>query len=282
MSVDGDKISKHLSKMDFFRLQDLGSQMFFDVWAAEAIFGWQEISPYLDPQYRGLEIGAGPALLSAIIAKEIEQLIAIEPHSETFSMSRAVQERVTQSQIHNLDICQQSLNDFNDNTGFDFIWSINVFEHLDDWQSSLLKTHNLLRLGGRALILFPNYNIPYESHFGLPILFSKVFTGKVFKAKIAKYESEYLCSGLWDSLNFIKTSDVISFARDYELNIKIDRNITRRMFKRFSSDPQLAKRHKHLSAFIKLACRCGVPHIWSQLPASLQPYTALHLFADKK
>lgn len=269
-------------EMEVFRPKNCPSDQFFNTWISEALFGWAEISPFTGNQSRGLEIGAGSGLLAARMSKSLEEIIALEPTSDTFSINETILNKIKEASYNNLIISRMPLEDFEDETGFDLIWSINVFEHLNDWKAGLLKTHSLLRPGGRAIILCPNYDIPYESHFGLPVLGTKKITQRVFKKKIDKFERKYSCVGLWKTLNFIRISQIIKFAHENNLEIKTDKTITDRLFDRVTTDMEFAKRHEYISPVIRLVRKTRLLNIWTRLPAKVQPYIALHIFADKK
>lgn len=267
--------------MEVFRPKDFIGDEIFDVWVEEALFGCAEISSFTHTRSRGLEIGAGAGLLAAHMSKSFEEVVAIEPISGAFSKSETVLNKVKEASYKNLIINRTSLEKFQDGAGFDLIWSINVFEHLEDWKAGLLKTKSLLRPGGRAIILCPNYDIPYESHFGLPILASKKITRTVFAKRINKFEEKYSCIGLWKSLNFIRASRIIQFAQQHNFQIKIDKTVTLRMFQRVTTHRQFAQRHKHISPIISLAYKVGLAEMYSWLPARMQPYIALHILADE-
>lgn len=248
-----------------------------DVLEAEARFGWDEVSPYVKPNDRCLEIGAGSCLLSAMAASRVASVTALEPLSQTFSLSEPILDAVGRQGLSNMSIERTTLYDFEPEEGFDFIWSLNTFEHLDDWRSGVLKTLSLLKAGGRAIILCPNYNIPYESHFGIPILGSTTATRRLFGRSIARFEAEHRCDGLWDSLNFIKASEVGRFARVQGIDLTFDRSATIRMFDRFATDRHLADRHAILGPLVGFVQAKGLHRIWRALPDRFHPYMAIHI-----
>jgi 2-polyprenyl-3-methyl-5-hydroxy-6-metoxy-1,4-benzoquinol methylase len=53
---------------------------------------------------------------------------------------------------------------------FDLIFSNNVFEHVRDVQAALATLGALLRPGRVMVHNCPNYDVPYEPHFGIPLL----------------------------------------------------------------------------------------------------------------
>lgn len=106
---------------------------------------------------------------------------------------------------------------------YDVIFLSNVIEHIIDWQENLDIIIKNLNPSGRIIFLLPNYNVPVELHFMLPILYNKKITYKIFKNKIINYEKNNDKSGLWDSLNFIKPTDLKKYLEKNNFEIKKDR-----------------------------------------------------------
>ncbi len=63
---------------------------------------------------------------------------------------------------------------FNDET-FDFVFSEQVFEHVQDYASALSEIWRILKPGGFSLHLFPSKYIPIEPHIFVP--FGGIFQG---------------------------------------------------------------------------------------------------------
>ena len=76
-----------------------------------------------------------------------------------------------------------------------------------------VKEH--LKENGKCVILCPNYSFPYESHFGVPVIFSKSLTFNIFQRYIKKFEQDNSSNGLWSSLNFVKLKQVIKAAAQF-------------------------------------------------------------------
>lgn len=254
----------------------------FNLYSSEAIFGWREVGEDILNCRRGLEIGAGAGLLSYLAAQQSGGVIeGIEPVAEGFGSAEAILESVEQIAPDNLRLHRCRLDDFNASTKFDLIWSVNVFEHLPDWRSALLKTRDLLSADGKAILLFPNYDIPYEPHFRLPLIGGRHVARRTFARCIDRYETAVGGHGLWDSLNFIKASDLRQFAREKNLNIEIDKSITVRMFERLNEDDQLKARQGIWSLPATLFRLLRLHHLWAALPNVTQPYLRVILYATR-
>ena len=173
---------------------------------------------------------------------------------------------------------RQDIENFEPNERYDFIWSINVFEHLDNWREGIAKVHSLLNDGGRCLILCPNYFIPYEPHFSLPIIGGKSLTHSLFRNRIARHENSRNAEGLWDSLNLITAGKVLSYCKSQNIQVSLDATVMRRVYRRFSSSDDIGKRHGWIGWLVKFFEKVGITRIASSIPPSFQPYMAITLY----
>jgi SAM-dependent methyltransferase len=261
-------------------LEPLGLERgtYTELYLSEAIFGWNELGPDIAACKRGLEIGAGPGLLAYMAARRTSADIrAVEPISEGFEGGSAILSRVSECAPANLEIIYCNLEDLPISERYDLIWSVNVLEHLPDWRAALLKIHALLAQGGTAILLFPNYDIPYEPHFRLPLIGGAQWTRKLFSTRIETHEAKNSAAGLWNSLNFVRASDVLRFAQSEGLIVRLDHSITVRMFERLADDGALSQRHRTLQASAAAVRFARLHRLWARLPSRLQPYLKLTL-----
>jgi SAM-dependent methyltransferase len=138
------------------------------------------------------------------------QVTSIDPAGEGFGMMASLQEHVRKLfdvKESNLKFYDSTLEEFNPGAQYDYIFSINVFEHIKDPLQGLRKTDSLLGKDGLARIITPNSGIPYEPHFHIPILFSKEFTYLIFRSRIRAFNC-FDPIGLWKSLNWVSISKV--------------------------------------------------------------------------
>ena len=129
--------------------------------------------------------------------------------------------------------------------------------------------------GGMACILFPNYDVPFEPHFNLPLVGSAKFTSKIFAKYIAKKERERNAAGLWKSLNFIKYTELRRYCREEGINIDFDTRIMALLLTRIADDTEFRKRHSGLLFPLSLALRLKLQRVVSLLPLRVQPYLML-------
>jgi SAM-dependent methyltransferase len=250
-----------------------GANAYFELLKAEALFGVSELEAYWHETAHCLEIGAGPGLLALLAAEYgVAHVDSVEPIAAGFSISEPILKEVMASGLPNLSVHRNGIEDFRPAMQYDIIWAVNVFEHLPDWRGALLKTRSMLAPGGKAILLFPNYDIPYEPHFKLPLIGGRSFARRVLGAQIERQEADYGESGLWDSLNFIKASELIRFAWKEGIHLSIDKTITVRMFERLRDDAELKARQGILSLPAALFRFLRLHRLWASLPAITQPY----------
>jgi SAM-dependent methyltransferase len=236
----------------------------------EAAFGVDIIGPYLGVLPAGarvLEVGSGPGILLAHLMQSHTSLdfTGIEPVGAGFATSELFIERLADRISMRLERC--GYQQFSSSQPFDLIFLINVFEHLPDWRDFLSFAERNLKIGGRCVIFCPNYGFPYESHFGLPIIGGKRLTGKVFRGKIEKHESERNAAGLWDSLNFVTWGQLRAALVGSKLNPEFDSAFLERMVSRLQTDPEFRRRQGSIAFAARMVASTGLLSAlrWKQL-----------------
>lgn len=249
-----------------------GDSDFFKMIANEAVFGFTEIAEYLPGSKRILEIGSGSGLLTAMIANAGYDVVGLEPIGSGFSSHELMLSISSQKLSKPARFVRDKIESFCPEEEFDLIFSVNVFEHIDDWRLALQRAIGMLTEGGKLLIVCPNYNFPYESHFGLPIIFSKELTRRTFSASISSFEKEKLCDGLWESLNFIKYTEVKKFSRQRGYNMHVDKSILNRMVKKLDSDEMFRSRQGLMGNLAQIVFAAKLDVVYTLLPVRFQPY----------
>ena len=256
------------------------SKSILDMWKAEAKFGFMHVSPYcsrLPADANILEVGSGSGILLAKLQKNFPDKFfqGLEPFADGFSSLHELENNYNNSgsKVH-----QTSYENFKTTEKFDLIFCINVFEHLSDWRDFLSWSSRRLKKNGILLVLCPNYDFPYESHFHLPVVFNKFITGFLFKVKIEKFEKLHNVAGLWFSLNFVRKSEVKKFLSLNRLELKFKLNdkteIFRQMIERLFDDEEFRNRHKIMGKLSVLFKETKLLEIMSFFPRFL-PYMKL-------
>ena len=227
----------------------------------EAAYGVDAIVPYLDVLASGahvLEVGSGPGILLAHFTKCYPALefTGIEPVGQGFAASEPFIQRLAKRFPMRLERC--GYQQYSGSQSFDLIFLINVFEHLPDWRDFLTFAEQNLNIGGQCVIFCPNYGFPYESHFGLPVIYSKRLTGRIFRKRIAQHEHKRNAHGLWKSLNFVTWTQLQASLAGRKLLAKFDPCFLEHMVGRLQTDPDFRRRQNGVAWAARIADSSGI------------------------
>lgn len=230
---------------------------------------------------RVLEVGGGPFLLATLFAAKGYDVTVIEPRGQGFEQLFRIQEAVMSFCRHagiRFEVIDATIEEFRPSgQTFDLAFSVNVFEHIDDIESGLENTMSVLSPGGTARILCNNCNFPYEPHYGIPIIWNKAMTERLFANTIHSIDEKLRRHGLWESLNFISVSRLRTLARRKGYELSFDRTISSTMFERFRTDPTLRQRHSKVAFLVHAFMSLGLHKALTWLPARLHPYMSVRI-----
>lgn len=251
----------------------------FDTYSAEAVFGRRFIAldlERLQPGARVIEVGAGSLLLSCQLVREGFDVTGLEPTASGFShfeqMRQMVQERATA-----LGCSPRVLNliaeDLSEHNRFDYAFSVNVMEHVDDVARVVANVGRSLVVGASYRFTCPNYLFPYEPHFNIPTLLSKRLTEMVLGKKIFGCKDMPDPSGTWKSLNWISVVQVRKISKKLPwLRVTFNRLLLVSTLERICFDKDFANRRspmvrKLLTLFVQLRLHLLLRY----MPVILQP-----------
>jgi SAM-dependent methyltransferase len=251
----------------------------FDVYAGEASFGRTFIDNDLTNLSQGskiVEIGAGSLLLSCQLVREGFDIVAVEPIGEGFGHFSRMQELIIlHAKKHSympsmLNLPAEVLNKI---SCFDYAFSINVMEHVNDVNLCLNAIGKSLKPGGSYRFTCPNYTFPYEPHFNIPTLFNKKITEKIFYGRIFDNTTVPDPVGTWKSLNWISVWSIKRFLRQQSvLKGTFNASLLVSTFERVLSDGEFVKRRsKWVSRVIIVIVKLRLHHFLRFIPVSLQP-----------
>jgi 2-polyprenyl-3-methyl-5-hydroxy-6-metoxy-1,4-benzoquinol methylase len=260
-------------------LQYPGQQEYFDIYANEAIFGLSIIKDdvsVLPHEATVLEVGAGALLLSGYLASLGLRVYALEPIAAGFSHFHELQSAVVKH-YKNLGLqfrlIKSTIEEFFDPERFDYIFSINVFEHIHDVEQALANAYLSLKHRGTLRIYCPNYHFPYEPHFNIPTLINKKLTEYFFRNLIAASLRMPQPKETWEGLNWINASRVNKFLHGRFGNRPIfNRLATYRVIVRVVNDSQFSKRRPEWATwFLWLVNRAGLLNLFKLCPVKFSP-----------
>ena len=251
----------------------------FEAFAEEARFGRRWLSASLarlPRRARVLEVGGGLMLLSTGLQREGFDVIALDPIGTGFSAFTELQTIV----LAHADkrgwaptVLRQRAEELTDTDEYDFAFSVNVMEHVDDVDCTIKRVVAALKDSANYRFTCPNYLFPYEPHFNIPTLFSKRLTAHVMGSCIFDSARVTDPAGMWASLNWItvhqvrRTVGTIPMAR-----VKFHREIMSTTFERVVYDKKFAaRRSQWLRRLVTLFVFTRLHLVLDMLPASLLP-----------
>lgn len=212
-------------------------------YVGEMVHGYRFLESHLPTgKLRILEVGAGLGLLSIYLQRLGHDVVAIEPAGAAFNIFNATKQEICQRVGGQLpvflDIQAQDL-DTAIHGAFDFSFSVNVMEHVEELDIALAQTLSVMTPRGVSAHSCPNYLVPYEPHFAIPLVpLSPKLSRLLFRSKINRDPD------LWTTLNFITARRVRHIARDNGCRVSFEPGLLYQAFRRLGDDPEFLSRHE--------------------------------------
>lgn len=208
-----------------------------------------------------LEFGSGLGFASIMLHLEGYDITSFEPGGLGFEKNNLVNQFIKKHFNLNF-ILISDMAKVKDNS-FDFIFSNNVLEHIENIEETILKLDKSLTGNGIMLHNVPNYIVPYEPHFGIAF-------PPIFPKKMSFLISKNITStDLWKSINFINVFDVKSYAKKANAIVTFEKKLIYKIIERIDNDKEFANRHKGISNIINLLKKVGILKLIKILPVSL-------------
>jgi len=217
---------------------------------------------------RVLEVGAGIGIVSLILHRRGVEVVPIEPGRGGFDANAEIgfclREWLKVDDLTYLSLGAEELRP--DRHGvFDVIFSVNVLEHIPDLESAVGAMCGVLKPGGIMKHTCPNYLIPYEPHFGVPLvpLFPRLTRYLLPKARGTE---------LWESLNFVTLGQMKQAFARHGHACNFSRGTMYQAFARLDVDEQYRKRqgsNPAVSIAYNALRRLGLLNLIGALPPML-------------
>ena len=208
-----------------------------------------------------LEFGSGLGISSMILSSKGYDITSFEPGGIGFEKNVLLNQYLKKYFKLNF-ISIYYLDEIKGDT-FDFIYSNNVMEHIDEIEKTIFHLDFCLKKNGIMCHNLPNYIVPYEPHFG--ILFFPIFPKKM-SFLVSKNITK---TGLWKSINFINVFDIKSYSRKLNSKVIFEKRMMYEAIKRIDIDHEFAERHINLKKLITLFKKIGFLYLIKLLPVSL-------------
>lgn len=190
------------------------------------------------------EIGSGLGLLAMILSRKVEKLVAFEPSSAGFEAVRKAHKILDKQLEHNVIFKEDQFE--LKRGGYDLIYSINVVEHVPEWRELVENALESLEKGGNLILIFPNYTIPYEPHFNIPILFTKAITRRLLTKKILNSSLDSP-EEFWKDLSFPKYKQIHKLLEARSgIEYSFSKNATLAYVDRLGNDAEFTERKSGL------------------------------------
>ncbi len=254
----------------------------------EADFYFSLLKPDLHSIKKGsaiVEIGSGTGLLSMYLASLGYKVYSFEPQSSGFKDMQKMKELLKECWASDFPIVN-FMNDyysesyFKENEVIDYFLAVNVIEHIPNYGELIQNVKKKMNSNSIFRIICPNYLIPYEPHFDIPIFFSKKLTSILLRNKILNSDlSDPL--EFWDDLSWPTPSKVKKAVTDSKMSVVFSRQTTKSYLERpFVDDSFKQRKNKSTFSVIKLISRILIP-VLSFVPITLMPMIDCKVRLDK-
>lgn len=206
----------------------------------EAEHALEILSEYNLSGKRLLEVGCGPGIMATALRKAGIEITTLEPGGKGIEYNKLLAVQVFDClnvRGEHLDISADDLDPTQHGT-FDFIFSHNVLEHVDNLQDCFDAMISVLASGGSIVGHCPNYFIPYEPHYGSWLIPLFPRCSRPFLSR--KHLKD---DGTWWSLNFISARDVRRTANRHKCKLKFKSGVMATAFERIANVPTFKERH---------------------------------------
>lgn len=221
---------------------------------------------------RVLEIGAGAGIVSACLHLCGAAVTMVEPSRGVFSY----QEKICAALHRHLDIqipcITKPVEEIEPGLPqYDFIFSINVLEHILNLGKAFSVMNYLLKDDGVMFHICPNYTIPYEPHVGV-VLFP------FFPRATFALSKRLRLHPVSQQLTFITVGTIKQLAKKHNLAVIFYKDMMYQSFMRLKTDNEFRKRQSGLPATVfKLLQSLGIIHFTKYVPVCLQTPVAFEM-----
>lgn len=213
---------------------------------------------------RMLEVGAGLGLTSAYLSSCGFDVSALEPAGVGFEehASLAAGVATVVGSTHEFLTIGAGELDAEVHGTFEVIFSNNVLEHIDDLSGALAAMRGVMARDGLMIHSCPNYSVPFEPHFGVPLVPGRPrWTRRVLPASIG-------ASSVWASLNFVRARDIRRSATELGLRVDFRGGSLAASIERLGTDLEFRARHRALAVVGRALVATKLTSLLRRIPPS--------------
>ena len=203
-----------------------------------------------------IEVGSGIGLLSLHLASLGFEVTAFEPQSSGFNQMNAMRSLISENwkpSAPQVEFREASLNQTTQLEKLaDYIFAINVIEHVHNFEELITHAVKAKTPEATMRIVCPNYSIPYEPHFNIPIIFTKRITKFIFGHKI--HNSKIPDSDeFWGDLSWPTQKKLKKILKSKGWNVEFSRDATHEYLNRVVSDSDfIVRKGRIIGSLFKL------------------------------
>ena len=209
---------------------------------SEAQFFAKVVAPdlsRLSPGSQIIEIGSGIGLLALFLSSKGFAVTAFEPQSSGFNQMNEMRREIVANWkpvTPSVEFREALLDESTKlNKLADYIFAINVIEHVPNFVGLIANGIRAKTDDGIFRLVCPNYTIPYEPHFNIPIIFSKKITKFIFRKKIGS-SSIPNSEEFWNDLSWPTQRGLKKSLKSVGWEVTFSRDATNEYLKRALSD----------------------------------------------
>lgn len=229
-----------------------------------------------------LEVGGGILALAVQLASEGYIVTVVEPAGKGFTeISFLMQLYSDLAKLEGLEykLINSRIEDCDFENQFDFIFSFNVMEHLHDPFAVTTKIMSSLGKQGRYRFFCPNYDFPYEPHFGKWMFLRKkrafyLKQSTVSRSNISMRDAE----GLYETLNFLTLRKIRDYLRQNKIQFDVNSYGLYELMTRSLTDVGLQNRHLFLFKLVTLVKKIKLFELTKYFPVNFQPTMDVTLY----
>jgi SAM-dependent methyltransferase len=212
---------------------------------------------------RLLEIGSGPGLVAALLHQQGADLTGLDPIQHGWDVFMAVRQtladHLSMPTILPISACDL---DPAEHGSFDTIFSVNVLEHMHPLEPNLDGIARVLAPGGVMTHTCPNYRIPYEPHYRLPLVPGRPAWTRLILRRTGRQP-------VWNTLNWITAGDIMRLAGRHGLTLEFTTGEMTAALDRLRYDPAFARRQRGpLVGALRALDSLGIARLLGRLPAT--------------
>jgi len=256
---------------------DEAKHQLLKTYISEAEFFETVLAPYLSSMAPGshlVEVCSGVGLLAMNLAAKGFEVTAFEPQASGFADMHKMRDQITANwsgSIPQVNFRDSSIdNSTRLNRPADYIFAINVIEHVPDYKVLITYALKLKASNGVMRIICPNYAIPYEPHLELPIVFNKSLTWRIFKRRIINSPIENPRE-FWQDLSWPSQRRLKKTFEELNLRAEFSRDATNFYINRALRDTTFLDRKGKVIGTIIKSFAFVAKHLTKFIPISLVP-----------